>query len=259
MSHETRTVEPGGEVGPAGSAWNGLYRIGGVAALVATLLFLIDIVVLTALGPQPSTASGWFSLLQNSRVVGLFQLFFTDLLGVTLLCPVFLALYGALRRSSAAYSALAMALGLTGIATAIATNTAYSMVYLSDQYAAATMETQRSLLLAAGEAMAAIGNGTGSFVMAGLLMESAPVMLSVVMLRGNIFSKATAYLGILAHGLDLAHFHLPCLHPYLQPGLRAGDWRPSPGYWGLATADMVCPGRPKAPTAGTFARVTIRR
>jgi hypothetical protein len=31
------------------------------------------------------------------------------------------------------------------------------------------------------------------------------VLISVVMLRGNVFRKTTAYLGIVMHGLDLVH------------------------------------------------------
>jgi hypothetical protein len=31
------------------------------------------------------------------------------------------------------------------------------------------------------------------------------VLIAVVMLRGNVFSKTTAWLGIVMHGLDLAH------------------------------------------------------
>ena len=187
------------------SNWKSLYKLGGTAALIATVLFLSDIIVLTTLGSMPSTASGWFTLLQNNKVVGLFQLFFTDLIGVALMFPIIFALYAALRRINRAYSALATALAFAGIAIVFATNTNYSMIYLSNQYAAATTEVQRSQLLAAGESLLATGMwGTGS-IMAGFLLEGALVIISVVMLQGNIFSKGTAYIGILAHGLDLAH------------------------------------------------------
>ena len=189
------------------SAWKGFYRIGGVAALIATVLFLSDIVVLITLGPLPSTANDWFTLLQNNRVIGIFQLFFTDLIGMVLMIPIIFALYAALRRASGVYSALAMALAFIGIAIIFATNTNYSMIYLSDQYAAATTEIQRAQLLTAGESTLATGTwGTGPLV-AGLLVESALVILSVIMLqdRTHAFGKGTAYLGILAHGLDVAH------------------------------------------------------
>ena len=100
-----------------------------------------------------------------------------------------------------------MALAFIGIAVIFATNTNYSMIYLTDQYAAAATDIQRAQLLTAGESTLATGVwGTGPLV-AGLLVESALVILSVVMLqdRAHVFGKGTAYVGILAHGLDVAH------------------------------------------------------
>jgi hypothetical protein len=188
------------------SAWKSLYRVGGAAALIATVFFLSDIIVLPALGSLPTTATAWFTLLQNNRVIGLAQLFFSDLIGIVLMFPIVFALAAAMRRENAAYAAFAAVLAFAGIAIVLATNTNYSMIYLSNQYAAATSEVQKSLLLAAGESLLAAANSTG-FYMGGLLIESAFVMISVVMLQSRlpIFSRRIAYLGILAHGLDLAH------------------------------------------------------
>jgi hypothetical protein len=153
-----------------------------------------------------SAASDWFALMQSNRVAGLLQLFFTDLFGVALMFPIVFALYAALRRANGVYSAFATGLACLGIAIVIATNTNYSLVYLSDQYAAATTDAQRSMLLAEGESMLALLNGTGP-IMAGFFLEGALVIISVVMLQGRVrvFSKGIAYLGLVAHGLDLAH------------------------------------------------------
>ena len=41
--------------------------------------------------------------------------------------------------------------------------------------------------------------------MGGILLQSAGVFISVVMLQSKVFSRLTAYVGILTHGLDLAH------------------------------------------------------
>ena len=53
--------------------------------------------------------------------------------------------------------------------------------------------------------MLAIYQGT-VFYMSYVLVSVAPMMISVVMLRSNIFSKVTAYVGILANVLGLAYF-----------------------------------------------------
>jgi len=51
---------------------------------------------------------------------------------------------------------IALGLGLGGIALYFAVNPTLSMLYLSDQYAAATTDAQRSAFLAAGEALGPI-------------------------------------------------------------------------------------------------------
>ena len=38
-----------------------------------------------------------------------------------------------------------------------------------------------------------------------VLLQAGAVLISFVMLRGGVFSRATAYLGIVMHGLDLLH------------------------------------------------------
>ena len=49
-----------------------------------------------------------------------------------------------------------------------------------------------------------IWHHTGAFVGA-ILLQTGAVLICVVMLRGGVFSRATAWLGIVMHGLDLAH------------------------------------------------------
>jgi hypothetical protein len=59
-------------------------------------------------------------------------------------------------RLNGASIALAATFGFVGIAVYFASNQAFSMLSLSDQYAAATTDAQRSMLLSAGEALLAI-------------------------------------------------------------------------------------------------------
>ncbi len=186
-------------------SWKSVYRIGGVAALITAILFLSDIVVLSTLGPVPTDAIGWFTLLENDRVIGLAKLFFTDFWGMVLYCPLFFALYGALKQTNKAYSALAAILAFSGIAITLATSMPYPMVYLSNQYSVAANAAQRDWILAAGESVLAFSNGTGIGAYSGaLFVESAAVIFSLLMLRSQVLSQVTAYIGILGHGLDLA-------------------------------------------------------
>jgi hypothetical protein len=98
--------------------------------------------------------------------------------------------------------AIALTAGLVGIAAYFASTTAFEMLSLSDQYAAATTEAQRSMFLAAGQAMLAIWQGTAFDV--GYVLEGvALLIIAIVMLRNTLFSKKTAYVGILLGVMSL--------------------------------------------------------
>jgi hypothetical protein len=203
----------GSHVETADSRWKGLYRVGGAAALIAAGLeiaaALISVISSYTSGPPPGTIIGWFTFLQNNRFLGLVDLGLFDIAAVSLLVPMFLAVYIALRRASASFMAVATALYFVGIAAYLATETAFSMLSLSDQYAAATTDAQRSLFLAAGQAMLADqvggGSGTGTY-MAFFLMGVAGLIIATVMLRSNIFGKVTAAVGILANVIIVAYY-----------------------------------------------------
>jgi hypothetical protein len=192
-----------------------LYRVGGVAALLAGVLFRRNMAAEIGLfckRPTPVTVSDWFALLQSNRLLGLSYLHIFDLANYALVGLMFLALYAALRAANRSYMAIATTLGLVGIAVYFASNTALSMLSLSDQYVAATTEAQRTMLLAAGQALLAINRfsspsahpGAGGYLSL-LLIAVAGMITSVVTLRSAVFNRATAYVGILASALDLAY------------------------------------------------------
>jgi hypothetical protein len=190
------------DVGSPASSWNGLYKIAGVATLVMVGLFLFDLIAWIAVGPNPSTAEGWFTLLQNDRPRGLLLLSIPTLFGMMLYLVTFLALYETLRAVNHAYAALAALAAFVGLAIALVTHMAYPMVHLSGQYAHAATAAQRTLYLAAGEARIAT-TVTGANL-GGFLVEGAALVFSLLMLRSTAFGKVAACLGILGHGLDLA-------------------------------------------------------
>ena len=140
---------------------------------------------------------GFFTLFQNNSLLGLLALDLLLIVDQVLYVPIILALYVTLRRTNESFMAIALTLGIVGIAAYFASNTAFNMLSLSDQYAAATTDAQRSMLLAAGQAMLAIYNGT-AFQLSYVFQAVAGIITSAVMLRSNIFSKVTACVGILA-------------------------------------------------------------
>jgi hypothetical protein len=182
------------------SRWNWLYKVGGGAALIMVMIILLQIIIFIV-APPPSTVVGWFTLFQNNKLLGLLSFELLFVVYGALSVPMCLALYIALRRTSQSFTALYLALSVAGIAALFVARPAFDMLYLSNQYAAATTEAQRAALLAAGETLLAIFYGT-AFHASYVLGSVTGLIISGVMLRSNIFSKATAYVRIVSSVLD---------------------------------------------------------
>ena len=186
--------------------WKGIYKIGGVSALILLAYSLVTMVSMFVVGGQPETALEGFAMLQANRLKGLLRLDMLTILVFPLYYLLFLGLFVALKRANLVLASIATLLGAAGVTLVLATPSALSFLALSDQFATATHGNQKSLLLAAGEAVLAsdLWHGSGAR-MGGLLMQTALLLLSVTMLQSNIFSKATAWVGVATHGLDLLH------------------------------------------------------
>ena len=193
----------------ADSHWNSLYKIGGAAAIIVVLVALIEVIVTFFPGggrtePGNVTVIDWFTLFQDNWFMGLRNLGLLNIVMTVLGIPVFFALFGAYRRVNMTYAALAMLISFIGIAVFLATNRAFPMLDLSSQYTAATADAQRAMLAAAGQAMLSVGQShTPGTFLGFFLSEVGGIIISIVILRGKVFNKATAYVGILAFGLLL--------------------------------------------------------
>jgi len=200
-------MNPAANAEAADSAYNSLYKLGGAAAWIVVLLTLGEVIGF-AFYPQPSTVSGWFTLLQSNRFIGLLDFWGLEVPMYAMFALVFLALYVVLKRASEGRMAIAITLALLGIGIFLATNNPFSMLSLSNQHAAATTEAQRSALLAAGQALLANTGqrAVGGFNMGLFLVSVAGLIVSSVMLQSRTFSRGTAFIGILAHALALADY-----------------------------------------------------
>jgi hypothetical protein len=183
-------------------SYKSIYRVGGLAALVAVMIALLDIFMMflpgtSVSGPGTRTVVDWFILYKANpflalRDLGLFNM-------VTTSCTVlaFFAIYIAHKQVNQAYAALALILICIGTTIYIANNTAFSMLTLSSQYAAAATESQKTLLAAAGQTLLAQEDISPGSFMGFFIPEIAGILMSVVMLRSRIFSRWTAWAGIL--------------------------------------------------------------
>ena len=199
----------------ADSNWRPLYRVAATAALLSAVFIPLQVLVFMAWPPPlEGTVTDWFTLFRDNPLVGLLDL---DLLLVAdnvILVPIFLALYVLLRRDSESVMAIATALGFLGIVFFIASNPAFEMLSLSDRYAEATTEAQRSTFLAAGEAMLATWQGT-TFQAAYLLGSVAGIAVGAVMLRSGTFSNVTGWMAILGNAVGFG-LYVPVVGVYVS-------------------------------------------
>jgi hypothetical protein len=200
-----------------------LCRIGGAAALVAGLAFRRNLgaeIALLSTERPPTAVLDWFALLQTNALLGLAYLNIFDVVNCVLVGLVFLALVVSLWESSRSSAAIAALFGFGGIAVYLASNTALSLLALSDQYVAATDQTQRMLLLAAGQSLLALNRfGVGAHpgstgYLSLLLVALAGLLLSAIALREHRMGKAVAWVGVGANGLDLGYCLAFALAPF---------------------------------------------
>ncbi len=109
-----------------------------------------------------------------------------------------------------------------GTLLCLADHSAFSIIHLSERYAAAATPAEEAQILAAGEAVIAtdMWHTTGGFL-AGLFMQGGFAFISFVMLRSPGFSKWTAYTGILSNGLDFLHVFIMLFAPALAAAVLA--------------------------------------
>jgi hypothetical protein len=194
----------------AESDWAWLYRIGGIAAVVTVLLIPVAILAHVLWPPPPwapGAAGAWFAYLQANPVAGLLNLDLALAVGLVLAVPLYLAVYVALRRTSPSMMAIATAVAVLGTLLHLLSNAAVEMLAFSQAHAAAATDAQRAVYLAAGEAALSAYYGT-VFQVGYVLGYVAYVAIGAVMLRGRVFGRATAYLGILT-GVAGFGFYLP--------------------------------------------------
>jgi hypothetical protein len=249
MSIETKTPR-----------WKEVYTIGAVAALLSELILIIGIVAFFVYPYAPGNKSteSIFLLLQNDKLGGLISLDFHLVLGNLFGILLFLALYVSLKPVNESYALIALVLGLVADVLIIPARPISELFSLSGLYATATSEAARSQYLAAGEALLATFNGTSWFVNT-FLGGFSLLLSSWLMLRGTVFSKATAYVGIVTNAA-VCLFFVPGIGTFLLflslPGYMVWYVQLCRRFLSLAkggqqphAADGLCPAGPGSPPA----------
>jgi hypothetical protein len=145
------------------------------------------------------SAIDWFSIYQDSWFRGVYALGILNIVYMIAMLPVYFALLGAHFEKQALAAALMIIIFLTAMSMYISNNAAIPLLVLSDKYSLAATDLQRNTLVAAGEAVLSRGEDftAGSFIptfMSGL----AAIGISIIMLRGGVFGKVNAWIGLVS-------------------------------------------------------------
>ena len=217
--------------------WTGIYRIGGVAAIAAVGVVVVETTVILATGHfiTPYEAASWFQVLQGNRAAGLVAKGVLDVVVALLLVPMYLAACHVLMRQHFTAAVLGLGFAFVGVASYLPMNQAIYLLHSSDLHSATASAAEKAAYVIQGQAAIAVGRygmfwSIGFFVLAigGLLMSGA-------ILRGSEFSKATGYVGAIAGVLLVANaisfFLVPVDYGWTSTILASGGGLLSFAWW----------------------------
>ena len=201
--------------------WTTIYKIGAVTTIIVLCGIILDMVVGSVTGGDvtalPQTAVERYNQFKENWLLGLYNLDLLNIINQIILIPSIFALYVAHRNTMNPSALLSLILFLVGTTIFVTSNTALTMLDLSQKYFAATSEEQRLLLAAAGETMLAKGaHGSLGVFFGFALIPFANTLMSCVMLSGNVFSRITSYIGILGNSLMVIYVILVTFIPSVE-------------------------------------------
>jgi len=198
--------------------WHAIYKVGAITTIVVLCGIIIDMVVGSVTGGDitalPQTAIERFTQFKDNPLLGLYNLDLLNIINQIIMIPSIFALYGALRKVNNPSALLALILFLVGTTIFITSNTALTMLDLSHKYFGATSDEQRLLYAASGETMLAKGAHGSLGVFIGFSLPTfANGLMSIVMLKGKVFSRATSIIGLLGNSFMVIYIILVTFIP----------------------------------------------
>lgn len=227
------TMNPAVINGITGTAWKWIYKLGAVAALVALSANLADVILGFGGGDMVTygtkSAIEWFAVYQDNWFRGVYALGILNIVYMMAMLPVYFALFGAHFEKQAAAAALTVVIFLTAMSMYISNNAAIPLLVLSGKYSRTATDLQRTTLVAAGEAVLSRGEDftAGSFIPL-FLSGLAAICISIIMLRGGIFGKVHAWIGIVSFTFLSLFTIIATFVPALYPS-RSPFWHRSAG------------------------------
>ncbi|MDA3892722.1 MAG: DUF4386 family protein [Salinivirgaceae bacterium] len=196
-----------------------IYLIGAIATIIVLCGIVLDMIVGSIvtggdISSLPQTAIDRFNQFKNNWILGLYSLDLLNVIIQIITIPSIFAIYIAHKRTDNGYALLALILFLIGTTVFISGNIALPMFELSEKYFSAISDAQKNLIAAAGESMLAKGTHGSLGVFIGFALPTfSSILISHVMIKGQIFTKATSYIGFVGNILLLLYIVLVTFYP----------------------------------------------
>lgn len=200
---------------PAETNKKGLYRLGGISAIVLGISYIVITVVYILGGALPSGAEGWLQFMAT-RTTAWWIILGLSVLTDMLFLPVALALYVALldvNRNAALVGAGLVAM-FAILDLAVTWPNYAALIVLSGDYAAATTDVQQTMIVAAAAYPVSVLHSILFSTYAILVPSLGILILGLVMLKG-VFNKVTAYSGVATGILGI----IAVVGPFVLSGL----------------------------------------
>ena len=181
-----------------------IYTVGAVVSILQLAIIGVYIVLTIIYGPRITNAEEFYLYQQSHYWSSLLRVDLLFLLLVGLYLGNFPALLLALWRTNPILTFYAFSFTVIAVILSIAGESTFSLWHLGKMYQSTSNEMERMQIIASGEALLAGGwwNSTGSYV-TGILLQGGGLMISLVMLKSNDFSKITGLAGMVGNGFDL--------------------------------------------------------
>jgi len=201
--------------------WKTIYKIGAVTTTIVLCGIILDMVVGSITGADiaalPHTAVERFNQFKDYPLLGLYNLDLLNTIIQIIFIPSIFAIYGVHRKVLNPSALLTLIIFIFGTTIFVTSNTALTMLDLSHKYFGAESEEQKLLIAAAGEAMLAKGaHGSLGVFMGFVLIPFSNALMSGVMLSGKIFSRTTAYVGLIGNSLMVIYVILVTFIPAVE-------------------------------------------
>jgi hypothetical protein len=196
-----------------------IYLIGAIATIIVLCGIVLDMIVGSIvtggdISSLPQTAIDRFNQFKNNWILGLYSLDLLNVIIQIITIPSIFAIYIAHKRTDNGYALLALILFLIGTTVFISGNIALPMFELSEKYFSAISDAQKNLIAAAGESMLAKGTHGSLGVFIGFALPTfSSILISHVMIKGQIITKATSYIGFVGNILLLLYIVLVTFYP----------------------------------------------